>query len=237
MWWNQRQCGGWRWIKRVETQKEKSAFVFQHKRADKEPQIPDHQAWDLWMRACKNKKRPTRAQGAFEYTYTCVCVRTHVHTHAYVPDRVHKCLPDLSGEWVQARKQFPIVRLGVMRAVMRAWVSWAAHYKCQASREPVRRVSVKMERLIAATHWHSPPATQAAAVTLVWELSQLNTQWLTDEEIFQFILARLWLFFYCLKWYASCKWQLSTVPVVPFLTTWWRQITLMQRLFLLKPWK
>lgn len=27
--------------------KEKSAFVLQHNRADKEPRIPDHQAWDL----------------------------------------------------------------------------------------------------------------------------------------------------------------------------------------------
>lgn len=190
--WNQRQCEGWRWIKSVgETQKEKSAFVFQHERADKEPRIPDHRAQDLWMRACRNKKRPTRAEGAFEYTYTCMCTCAHVRTHEYVPDSVHKCLPDLSGEWVQARKQVPIVQLGVMRSVMRVWVSWAVHYKCQASREPVRRVSVKMERLIAATGWHSPTATQEAAATLVWELSQLNTQWWTDEKIFQFILARI----------------------------------------------
>lgn len=40
------------------------------------------------------------------------------------------CVCVLSGEGVKARKQVPIVQQGVMRAVMRVWVSRAAHYKC-----------------------------------------------------------------------------------------------------------
>lgn len=39
----------------------------------------------------------------------------------------------LSGEGVKACKQVPIVQQGVMREVMRVWVSRAAHYKCTVS--------------------------------------------------------------------------------------------------------
>lgn len=41
-----------------------------------------------------------------------------------------KCLHVLSGEGVKTREQVPIVQHGVMRAVMRVWVSRAAHCKC-----------------------------------------------------------------------------------------------------------
>lgn len=110
--------------------------MLQHKRADKKPRIPDHLTWDLWIRACRNKRGRQGHKVHLSIPIgACVCAR--MCARVCVPDHVHTCLPDLSGEWVQARKQVPIVQLGVMRAVMRVWVSWAAHYKCQASREPM----------------------------------------------------------------------------------------------------
>lgn len=43
---------------------------------------------------------------------------------------VRVCVRVLSGEGVKARIQVPIVQHGVMREVMRVWVSRVAHYKC-----------------------------------------------------------------------------------------------------------
>lgn len=110
-------------LKRKETQKEKSAFVLQHERADKEPRTPDHQALDQWKRARRNKKGDRQGHEVHLSICTCVCV----------------CLLDISGEGVKAREQVPIVQLGVMRAVMRVWVSRAAHYKCSTAGPPESR--------------------------------------------------------------------------------------------------
>lgn len=71
-------------------------------------------------------------------------------------------------------KQAPIVQYGVIRVVMRVWVSRAVHYKCTVagpSSEPLSPeegwwVSVKIEELIALNSRHSQTTTQGVEVTL-----------------------------------------------------------------------
>lgn len=78
------------------------------------------------------------------------------------------------GKGFEARKQAPIVQYGVMRAVMRVWVSRAVHYKCTAagpsgelvSPDEGRWVSVKIEELIALNNRRSQTTTQGVEVTL-----------------------------------------------------------------------
>lgn len=71
---------------------------------------------DQVEKACRNKGREGRGHEVHLSVHACLCVWV--------------CVSVLSGEGVKARKQVPIVERGVMKAVMRVWVSRAAHYKC-----------------------------------------------------------------------------------------------------------
>lgn len=101
------------------------AFVLQDKRADKEPVTPDHRGLGPERereRARRDKGRDGRGHGVHLSICVCLC----------------KCVCVLSGEGVKAKKQVPIVQYGVMREVMRGWVSRAGQKVNQAAPERAR---------------------------------------------------------------------------------------------------